>query len=491
MISNRKTKKAANNMTVNKYSCFPAFVIIFFYFFISFFVPKNAVAKSVGDSMGDFWKNSGGSYSNSTDAGGYKLQGAGYYTGGNFTARTKVVNVNPVSIVPPGIRAGCGGIDVYTGSFSHINTDQFVALMKAIPSNAIGFAFQLALETMSPAIKGTMDQLQSTIDKINSMNINSCDVAQGLVGSGLAAMGKAGKYCEVTANNKGWATDYARAKNECGTGGKSSQHIKNANNVFGDQRPYDINIAWEVLKKSKILQEDNNDELAQFVQALTGTIIIKSPANEDSGPQTSYKKNIIVENETLKAIMEGGSITVLACDEKDKCLNPTEKTITIPESNGFKKRVSKAMEEMSTKLATGEKYEQKHIDIVTKTSIPIQKAMVVRQAYFRSSSAASGINPEYYSSIVAVDMLYGYLDEILKSVYEQSKQTKNFDEENMIKFQRGVEKAREELARYKIDSKDSFEQARKVIEETQKIESMLAARMGNKLKGNLQWASKF
>ena len=83
-------------------------------------------AKSVGDSMGDFWKNAGGSYSNSTDAGGYKLQGAGYYTGGNFTARTKVVNVNPVSIVPPGIRAGCGGIDVYTGSFSHINTDHML-----------------------------------------------------------------------------------------------------------------------------------------------------------------------------------------------------------------------------------------------------------------------------------------------------------------------------------------------------------------------------
>jgi conjugative transfer pilus assembly protein TraH len=453
--------------------------------------PNNlSYAKSVGDSMGDFWNDIGGSYSNSTDAGAYQLQGAGYYTGGNFVARTKVVSVNPITITPPGIRAGCGGIDVYTGAFSHINTDQFVALLKAIPSNAMGFAFQLALETMSPSIKGTMDQLQSIIDRINTANLNSCDLAQGLVGGGLALAGKTEAYCKTTANSQGWATDYARASAECKTGGKSVQHIKSANYIHGDQRPVDINIAWEVLKKSPILS-DSNDEMAQFVQALTGTIIIKTPANESAGPQTSYKPNIVVKNETIKAILEGGAITVLACDERDKCLNPTEKTITIPADRGFKKRISTVMSEMTSRIATGEKFDSKHIDLVTKTSVPIHKAMIVRQAYFGSSSAASGLNPEYYSSLVAIDMLYNYLDEILKSVQEQAKQVKNFDQDNIEKFQKGVEAARKELAEYRIDSKDSFEQGLKIVQETQKIQSMLAARMGNKMKQNLLWASKF
>lgn len=167
-------------------------------------------AKSVASSMEDFWQDMGGSYSNSTDAGGYQLQGAGYYTGGSFVARSKVVNVNPVSITPPGIRAGCGGIDIYTGAFSHINTDQFIALMKAIPSNALGFAFQLALETLSPAIKGTVDQLQAIIDKINNANLNSCDLAQGLVGGGMALAGKTEAYCKTTANSQGWATSTLR-----------------------------------------------------------------------------------------------------------------------------------------------------------------------------------------------------------------------------------------------------------------------------------------
>ncbi len=459
---------------------------------ISYLTFTNVVyAKSVASSMEDYWQDMGGSYSNGTDAGGYQLQGAGYYTGGSFVARSKVVSVNPISITPPGIRAGCGGIDIYTGAFSHINTDQFVALMKAIPSNAIGFAFQLALETMSPAIKGTMDQLQAIIDKINNLNLNSCDMAQGLVGGGLAMAGKSEAYCKTTANSQGWATDYAKAKNECSTGGKSAQYINQADDVHGDQRPVNINIAWEVLKKSKIINAGEDDELAQFVQALTGTIIIKAPKGESTGTETSYKPNIVVKTETIKAILDGGQISVLTCDEKDKCLNPTEKTITLPADKAFRKRIATLMGEMVSRIATGQKFDAKHIDLVNKTSIPIHKAMLVRQAYFRSSSAASGINPEYYSSLVAIDMLYNYLDEILKQVQEQTKQIKNFDQENVDKFQVGVEKARAELAQYKISDKDSFERGYKIIEETQKLQGVLAAQMSNKMKSNLLWASKF
>lgn len=489
MISRNKTI----NIAAKKYSHFAVFIHSCFCAFISLILlisPISAQAKSVSASMEGFWNDIGGTSSNATDAGGYQLQGAGYYTGGSFTARSKVVSVNPVSIIPPGIRAGCGGIDIYTGAFSHINTDQFVALMKAIPSNAIGFAFQLALETFSPAIKGTMDQLQSVIDRINNINLNSCDMAKNLVGSGLKYSGMSQSYCEVSANSKGYATDYARAKNECGTGGKSTQHNKNADAANGDNRLFDINVAWEVLKKSQILA-DNEDELAQFVQAITGTIIIKSPENDNSGPQISYKSSIAVKNETIKALLEGGQITILKCDERTKCLNPTEQTITITADKAFKKRIATAMGEMVTRIATGAKYDAKHIDLVNKTSIPIHKAMVTRQAYFGSSSAASGINPEYYSTLVAIDMLYSYLDAILKEVQEQAKQIKNFDHENLDRFQKDVEHVRTVLSQYKIDDKDSFEKGYKIIQETQKLQGMLSGRMGSQMKANIAFSSKF
>jgi len=493
MIFKKENLNLLSNIYVKKYYCIAALLFSCFFSIISliiFFSPKNAEAKSVADSMNGFWNDIGGTSSNTTEAGGYQLQGAGYYTGGSFTARSKVINVNPISITPPGIRAGCGGIDVYTGAFSHINTDQFVALLKAIPSNAVGFAFQLALATLTPEIKTTMDQLQSIIDRVNNTNLNSCDMAQGLVGGAMAAAGKTEAYCKTTANSQGWATDYAKAAADCKTGGRSSQYIKDADAVHGDQRPVNVNIAWEVLKKSQILA-DNQDELAQFVQAITGTMIIKSPENDNLGSQTSYKPSIVFNNDTIKAILEGGSVTILKCDERDKCLNPTETTITIATDKAFKARISSVMGEMVSRIATGQKFDAKHIDLVNKTSIPVHKAMVVRQAYFGSSSAASGINPEYYSTLVAIDMLYNYLDEILKSVQEQAKQVKNFDQDNIERFQKDVERVRTVLSKYKIDDRDSFEKGYKIIEETQKLQGMLTSRMSNRMKNNMAFSSKF
>jgi conjugative transfer pilus assembly protein TraH len=449
-----------------------------------------AKAKSVADSMESFWQDAGGAYSNGTDAQSYQIQGAGYYTGGGFRGRAKVMDVRPLTITPPGIRAGCGGIDIYTGSFSYANTDQYLALLKAIPSNALAFAFNLALETMSPAIKGTMDQIQSVLDKINNMNINSCDMGKALVGGLAGAVGKQEEYCKTTANSQGWATDYARAKNDCGTGGKSSAYIKQASNVHGDKRPVDINIAWEVLKKSQVVNGSADDNLAEFIQALTGTIIIKAPSSDSDGPEISYKPNILVNEDTIKAMLDGGQVQILSCDEKDKCLNPVERNITLPVDKAFRKKVVDILNEISDHITTKQPFTQKHKDLINSTSIPIYKAILVRQTYFKSSSAI-GVNLNLYSSIISIDLLYNYLDQILKQVEEQSKQVKNFDQENIDKFREEVGKVRLELSKYKVDQKDSFNDTFKLMQETMKIEGLLSAGLSAKMKTNLLWSSKF
>jgi conjugative transfer pilus assembly protein TraH len=451
---------------------------------------KPAQAKSVADSMEDFWQNSGGSYGNGTDAQSYQIQGAGYYAGGGFRGRAKVIDVHPLTITPPGIRAGCGGIDIYTGSFSYANTDQYLAVAKAIPANALGFAFDLALETISPAIKGTMDKIQSVINQINNMNLNSCDMAQNLVSSGLKYSGFSQKYCEVSANSKGYSTDFARAKNECGTGGKSATYNKQADAVNGDNRLHDINVAWEVLKKSQVVNSGNDDNLAEFIQALTGTVIIKSPTNDGSGPEISYKPNILVNEDTIRAMLDGGQVQILSCDEKDKCLNPISQTINLSADKAFRARVVKILDEISSKISSNSAFGVVHKDLINTTSIPIYKAILVHQTYYKSSSAISS-NLNLYSSLIAIDILYNYLDQILKQVEEQSKQVQNFDQDNVEKFKKQVGAARLELSKYKVDQKQSFDEVQKLTKETMDIEAKLTSRLSAKMKTNLLWSSKF
>jgi len=449
-----------------------------------------AQAKSVASSMEDFWEDSGGSYSNGTDAQSYQIQGAGYYTGGGFRGRAKVIDVHPLTITPPGIRAGCGGIDIYTGSFSYANTDQYLALLKAIPANALGFAFNLALETLSPAIKGTMDQIQSVLDKINAANLNSCDMAKGLVGGAAAAIGKQEAYCKTTANSQGWATDYSRSVNDCGTGGKSSQYIKQANAVHGDLRAVDLNIAWEVLKKSQIVAADDNAEFAEFIQSLTGTIIIKAPVNDSSGPETIYKSNISAQEDTIKAMLDGGQVQILACDENDKCLNPVEQTITLTADKAFRQRIVDILNDISEQIANKQAIDTAGKDLINNTSIPIYKAMLVRQTYTKSAVANSD-NVDLYASLVAINLLYNYLDQIFKEVQEQTKQLQNFDQSNLDKFEVAVGKAREEIGKYKIEQKESYDATLKLMQDTMKIESYLASELSAKMKTNLLWSSKF
>ena len=119
--------------------------------------------------------------SNVTTPGAYETRQRGVLTGGQYTAHNRIRNVQLFSFSLPSISAGCGGIDIFAGSFSFINSDQLVALMRSIASNAVSYAFKVALETMSPTIKGVVDVLNDLAQKVNSSNINSCRIAQGFV----------------------------------------------------------------------------------------------------------------------------------------------------------------------------------------------------------------------------------------------------------------------------------------------------------------------
>jgi hypothetical protein len=78
---------------------------------------------------------------------------------------------------------------MFAGSFSHINADQFIALMKAIPSNAMGYAFQLALETVSPSIADVMNKMEDVMRSINGENLNSCELGKSIVKTNLTTAG--------------------------------------------------------------------------------------------------------------------------------------------------------------------------------------------------------------------------------------------------------------------------------------------------------------
>src|SRR5665811_1402327 len=72
---------------------------------------------------------------NVTIPGAYQSATRSGFVGGGITLRTPIKPINLFAFDPPRISAGCGGLDMYGGSFSFINSAQFTALLRNIMNN--------------------------------------------------------------------------------------------------------------------------------------------------------------------------------------------------------------------------------------------------------------------------------------------------------------------------------------------------------------------
>ena len=169
--------------------------------------------------MGRFWQ---GAAVNTTGPTAFHGQASGHWTLGNLYLRAPVRSEQIATVSLPSFRSGCGGIDAFAGAFSFINSDQLIAFGRAVAQNAAGFAFELALETISPVIAETMAKLRALAQWVNSQNLNSCETAQALVGAVWSKNDRASaSICAAIGTSQGIFSDYAAAKHGCGADGQA------------------------------------------------------------------------------------------------------------------------------------------------------------------------------------------------------------------------------------------------------------------------------
>jgi conjugative transfer pilus assembly protein TraH len=101
-------------------------------------------------------------------------------TGGYAEIRTPLSGANVISFSPPDISAGCGGINLYMGSFHFINGQEFLALLRTIGQEALGYAFQLAINAMCHQCGALLSSIEKTIQDMNNALHNTCQLAQGI-----------------------------------------------------------------------------------------------------------------------------------------------------------------------------------------------------------------------------------------------------------------------------------------------------------------------
>ncbi|EFH4353103.1 F-type conjugal transfer protein TraH [Escherichia coli] len=338
-----------------------------------------AASADVNSDMNQFF-NKLGFASNTTQPGVWQGQAAGYAYGGSLYARTQVKNVQLISMTLPDINAGCGGIDAYLGSFSFINGEQLQRFVKQIMSNAAGYFFDLALQTTVPEIKTAKDFLQKMASDINSMNLSSCQAAQGIIG-GLFPRTQVSqqKVCQDIAGESNIFSDWAASRQGCTVGGKSDSVRDKASDKDKERVTKNINIMWNALSKNRMF--DGNKELKEFVMTLTGSLVFGP--NGEITPLSART----TDRSIIRAMMEGGTAKIYHCNDSDKCLKVVADTpVTISRDNAQKSQITKLLASIQNKAVSDTPLDDKEKGFISSTTIPVFKYLVDPQMLGVSNS---------------------------------------------------------------------------------------------------------
>ncbi len=374
-----------------------------------------AASADVNSDMNQFF-NKLGFASNTTQSGVWQGQAAGYAYGGSLYARTQVKNVQLISMTLPDINAGCGGIDAYLGSFSFINGEQLQRFVKQIMSNAAGYFFDLALQTTVPEIKTAKDFLQKMASDINSMNLSSCQAAQGIIG-GLFPRTQVSqqKVCQDIAGESNIFADWAASRQGCTVGGKSDSVRDKASDKDKERVTKNINIMWNALSKNRMF--DGNKELKEFVMTLTGSLVFGP--NGEITPLSART----TDRSIIRAMMEGGTAKIYHCNDSDKCLKVVADTpVTISRDNALKSQITKLLASIQNKAVSDTPLDDKEKGFISSTTIPVFKYLVDPQMLGVSNSMIYQL-----TDYIGYDILLQYIQELIQQARAMVA-TGNYDE---------------------------------------------------------------
>jgi conjugative transfer pilus assembly protein TraH len=345
------------------------------------------------------------------------------YTGGSLFMRMPKRSYQLATVTPPSWNAGCGGIDLFAGGFSYINKEQFVAMLRNIGSNALGYGFKLAIQNLCPTCDNVMQALQATAQAANRLNMDSCEAAKGVVNAALPDTWTRGK--QNAAKNFGVDTNLFENITDAWTSVMNNESRANQTvNAAASARPEAKdalptgNVVWKALKKL----DGISDEQRMVLMSMIGSTIFSTEVMT-SAPKKLVRKEITVETLVgARTTSETITVPIWRCDttSEDGCLSPTEDEIT---TRSFKTMVRQKMEKISDKLASRSTHDDmaSTLGFLNATDLPIYKMLAVTTTLNNTSMA---------------DALIGRYQDLIAAKYAE------------VYIQRGVSDLRAALAKY-------------------------------------------
>lgn len=374
--------------------------------------PELAMAGDLNAEVNQMFNDLGG-VGNYTAPGAFKGQVFNTYSGGSLYLRTPNKTYTLAAMSFPSAKAGCSGIDIWGGSFSHISAAEFKNMLKNITSALPGIAFQLALEAVSPLLGGLSKWADGIATMVNNARINSCETAKGLVSTAAEAAGyDSQEACAKLAVQLGLESDADAARRRCQTDRPSilASARTSTDPDIKAQAPFVGNMVWQALKSIGTL----DDKGRELIMSIVGTTIYY-PEEAKQAPQSVQPTITNVTNLLYgQGAAPGGAIyvQVLRCNNYTDCDQVTvDNTYThVP----FAKYVEDLMRSISDKIETRTPIPNNspEVGFVNSTSEPVWRMLSIGKTIPGSGLAESLI--QQYKEVIAADYAYHFLDQNLR-----------------------------------------------------------------------------
>lgn len=460
------------------------------------------------DWLQDFY-NAAGAGSNVTMPSAIASQNVVGHSGGGVMWRVPNRTISPVSISAPSLKAGCGGIDLYLGSYSFPNKAAFIDALRNFGQAAVGYFFELALRSMAPEIAVTLDVINDLAQRVNQFATNSCTAAKAAVDT------VAGSYMKANARD---ATGYARS---IGTyvdefdswfnqqsGGYADALANNYQQRYGKAKadltasdagvmPVEVNVLKYAVENSGL---DISDSEFELIMGLVGpSLIIKQVPSLDSSDPVLVNdgKGKTFEATELIGDYFGAAtqnIKVWECDETVLCLNPTQKVEAV---KPFSVRVYEAIGAIRSNVTT--KTDAMTLAAAHQTVLKLSNVPIYRVAALAETPGVAGVVArgmvgdiaEYAAIDAAVQFTTYYLGAINKALATSGGKLPEKFGPQLREIQERIRTINAEMdtqvQRYYKQKGDPFDK----LQQLQTAERQMYSNLNTQLAANARFATRF
>ena len=255
--------------------------------------------------------------------------------------------------------------------------------------------------------------------------------------------------------------------------------------MFKDSVITNVNIVWRAINNNPMLATLDK-EMKYLLMSLTGTMVITTDG-ANGAPKKQVYLSKVMSDDIINHLSSGKKFKVYACKDDDLiksgCLNIIEKEIEVGPDKTFVGQVRTILQTMEQKVMTDTPLSEKEKAFLESTSLPIYRMLNVHAA---ASKGTSLMLVTDYAEIIAMDILYRYLDRSIDEVL-QSHSSNLLPKDMETELFRIITLARGRVRDIRQRQAEKMSTTNDMVARVQMMEKHISATVSTNLYNSMNW----